>query len=104
MPTRNSCRDIALAAHAIEEAGSTEFDKVVKALEGFHYTSIAGPLTIRACDHQVEIGQATGKVEPVDGKFYSFPFIGPALTAPIEAIGVPPKETGNPRCQSADKD
>ncbi len=90
-----------LAAIAIEKAGSTDFDKLEKALEGLHTTSIAGPLTIRACDHQVQIGQATGKVTPADGKFYTFPFVGPALIAPIEAIAVPPAETGNPRCQAA---
>jgi branched-chain amino acid transport system substrate-binding protein len=90
-----------LAAIAIEKAGSTDFDKLEKALEGLHYTSIAGPLTIRACDHQVQIGQATGKVAPADGKFYTFPFVGPALIAPIDAIAVPPAETGNPRCQAA---
>lgn len=87
-----------LAALAMERAGSTDYDKIEKALEGLQYNSVAGPLTIRACDHQVQIGQATGEVEPTTGKFYNFPFIGPALIAPIDAIAVPPAQTGNPRC------
>ncbi|HVE21287.1 MAG TPA: ABC transporter substrate-binding protein [Acidocella sp.] len=87
-----------LAALAIQRAGSTDFDKVEKALEGLQYNSVAGPLTIRSCDHQVQIGQATGEVEPTTGKFYNFPFIGTALIAPIGAIAVPPAQTGNSRC------
>jgi branched-chain amino acid transport system substrate-binding protein len=93
-----------IAALGIERAGTTDFDKVEKALEGLHYASIAGPLTIRPCDHQVQIGQATGQVVPADGKFYSFPFSGPALIAPIDAIAVPPAETGNPRCGTVHSD
>lgn len=93
-----------IAALGIERAGATDFDKVEKALEGLHYASIAGPLTIRPCDHQVQIGQATGQVVAADGKFYSFPFSGPALIAPIDAIAVPPAETGNPRCSTVHSD
>jgi len=93
-----------LAALAIEKAGSTDFDKVEQALEGLHYGSIAGPLVVRACDHQVQIGQATGQVVAADGKFYSFPFSGPALIAPNESISVPPAETGNPRCATVGKE
>jgi len=92
-----------LAALAIARAGGTDFDKVEKALEGLQYASIAGPLTIRPCDHQVQIGQATGEVVPADGKLYAFPYIGTALIAPIEAIAVAPKDTGNPRCAGDSK-
>jgi branched-chain amino acid transport system substrate-binding protein len=92
-----------LAALAIERAGSTDFDKLEKALEGLQYTSIAGPLSIRPCDHQVQIGQATGQVVPADGKLYTFPFIGAALNAPVDAISVAPKDTGNPRCAGDSK-
>lgn len=90
-----------LAALAIERAGTTNFDKVESALEGLRYDSIAGPLTIRACDHQAQIGQATGEVEPATGGYYKFPFVGRALIAPISVIAVPPTETGNTRCTSA---
>jgi len=87
-----------LTALAIERGGSTNFNKLEQALEGLQYNSIAGPLTIRPCDHQVQISQATGEVEPTTGKFYDFPFIGTALIAPVDAIAVPPAQTGNPRC------
>jgi branched-chain amino acid transport system substrate-binding protein len=90
-----------LAAYAINKAGSTDFTKVEKALEGLHYASIAGPLTVRACDHQVQIGQATGVVVPANNNPYPFPFIGPALIAPLSAIQVAPADTGNPRCTAA---
>jgi branched-chain amino acid transport system substrate-binding protein len=89
-----------LAAAAIRKAGSTDFDKVEHALEGFHDDSIAGPLTVRACDHQVQIAQTAGKVVPTDHRFYDFPFLGPAITAPLSAIAVPPQQTGNARCAS----
>ena len=55
---------------------------------------MAGPLTIRACDHQVQIAQATGEVVATTNKPYPFPFIGSAYIAPISAIAVPPAETG----------
>lgn len=87
-----------LAAAAIAKAGSTDFDKVQAVLEGFKTESIAGPLEIRACDHQVQLPQVAGKVVPADGKLYSFPFVGPAIVAPLSAIQVPPEETGNKRC------
>jgi ABC-type branched-subunit amino acid transport system substrate-binding protein len=87
-----------LAAAAIAKAGSSDFDKVQAVLEGFKTDSIAGPLEIRACDHQVQLPQVAGKVVPADGKFYSFPFVGPAIIAPLPAIQVPPEETGNKRC------
>lgn len=89
-----------LAAYVFAKAGSTDFDKVVKAAEGLQYASVAGPLVIRACDHQVQIGQATGEVVATTNNPYPFPFIGPAYIAPISAIEVPPAETGNPRCTS----
>jgi ABC-type branched-subunit amino acid transport system substrate-binding protein len=87
-----------LAAYAINKAGSTDFNKIESALEGLHYASISGPLIVRACDHQVQIGEAVGEVEPANNKPYAFPFIGPALIAPLSAIQVAPADTGNPRC------
>jgi ABC-type branched-subunit amino acid transport system substrate-binding protein len=90
-----------LAAYAINQAGSTDFAKVESALEGLHYASIAGPLVVRACDHQVQIGEATGEVVAATNNPYPFPFIGPALIAPLSAIEVKPADTGNPRCTAA---
>ncbi|MCB8882608.1 ABC transporter substrate-binding protein [Acidisoma cellulosilytica] len=90
-----------LAAAIFTKAGSTDFDTVVKTAEGFKLDSIAGPLVIRACDHQVQIGQATGQVVPTNNNPYPFPFIGTAFIAPLSAIAVAPQDTGNPRCSSA---
>jgi branched-chain amino acid transport system substrate-binding protein len=90
-----------LAAAAIRKAGSTDYDGIEHALEGFHDDSIAGPLTVRACDHQVQIAQTAGKVVPADHRFYAFPFLGPAIVAPLSAIAVAPRDTGNPRCAGA---
>lgn len=92
---------IKLAAAAIAAAGSTDFGKVEKALEGFKTDSIAGPLEVRACDHQVQLPQVGGVVIPADRKYYDFPFLGPALIAPLPAIAVPPSETGNARCTAS---
>ncbi len=90
-----------LAAYAINKAGSTDFSNIETALEGLHYASIAGPLVVRACDHQVQIGEATGEVVPANNNPYAFPFIGPSLIAPLSAIQVAPADTGNPRCTTA---
>jgi branched-chain amino acid transport system substrate-binding protein len=93
-----------LAAYAINQAGSTDFGKLEKVLEGLHYASIAGPLVVRTCDHQVQIGEATGEVVAANNNPYAFPFIGPALIAPLSAIQVAPADTGNPRCAVATTD
>jgi branched-chain amino acid transport system substrate-binding protein len=90
-----------LAAAAITAAGSTDFDKVEKALEGFKTDSIAGPLEVRACDHQIQLPEVAGVVVSADKKFYDFPYVGPAVIAPLSAIAVPPQETGNPRCKTS---
>jgi branched-chain amino acid transport system substrate-binding protein len=90
-----------LAASAIAAADSTDFDKVEKVLEGFKTDSIAGPLEVRACDHQIQLPQVAGVVVPADKKYYDFPYLGPALLAPLSAIAVPPVETGNPRCKTS---
>jgi hypothetical protein len=58
-------------------------------------------LVVRACDHQIQIGEATGEVVAADNNPYAFPFIGPARIAPLSAIQVAPADTGNPRCSAA---
>jgi hypothetical protein len=90
-----------LAASAIAAADSTDFDKVEKVLEGFKTDSIAGPLEVRACDHQIQLPQIAGVIIASDKRFYDFPYLGPALVAPLSAIAVPPEETGNPRCKTS---
>ena len=48
-------------AEAIKKAGATDSDKVSKALLGLTLDTPAGPLTIRAKDHQANRGQLYGK-------------------------------------------
>jgi branched-chain amino acid transport system substrate-binding protein len=46
---------------AVEKAGSTETDKVVKSLSGLQFDSVVGPVTVRAFDHQGTTPHWTGK-------------------------------------------
>jgi branched-chain amino acid transport system substrate-binding protein len=50
---------------AVEKAGSTDGDAVVKALSGLVYDGPAGQFEIRAGDHQAVVGPTWGKI----GKF-----------------------------------
>jgi branched-chain amino acid transport system substrate-binding protein len=60
---------------AIKKAGSTESDKVAKALLGLSVDTPAGKLTIREKDHQANRGQLYGKTA-MDPKF-PFPIMKP---------------------------
>ncbi|HYB43321.1 MAG TPA: ABC transporter substrate-binding protein [Candidatus Methylomirabilis sp.] len=63
-------------AEAIKKAGSTDSDKVAKALLGLTVDTPMGPLTIREKDHQANRGQLYGKTA-MDPK-YPFPIMKPA--------------------------
>jgi branched-chain amino acid transport system substrate-binding protein len=55
----------------IEKAGSIEAAKLRAALEGLQVTSIKGPITMRACDHQAEEPGFIARVEKDEaGKAY----------------------------------
>jgi branched-chain amino acid transport system substrate-binding protein len=60
---------------AIKKAGSTESDKVSKALLGLSIVSPHGPLTIRTKDHQANRGMLWGKT--VKDPKYPFPVLQP---------------------------
>src|SRR6266571_5313008 len=60
---------------AIKKAGSTDSDKVAKALLGLTVDTPAGKLTIREKDHQANRGQLYGKTA-MDSK-YPFPIMKP---------------------------
>jgi branched-chain amino acid transport system substrate-binding protein len=49
----------ALAA-AIDKAGGTAPDKLIKALEGLSFATPVGPVTVRAADHQATLGTWVG--------------------------------------------
>lgn len=88
-----------LAADAFKKSNTTDFDGFVHALEGYQTSSIAGPLTVRACDHEIQVGQVYGVVGPATGKPYNFPYITQSGEVPLSAIEVAPQDTGNPRCK-----
>ena len=80
-------------AKAIEKAGSTDVDKVIAAWEGLEYDSIAGKMTMRACDHQ---NQAPIWIAPLvkDNPFFKHAYVGKATAVAPEMIAVPCAQTG----------
>src|SRR4029077_776542 len=64
-------------AEAIKKAGSTDSDKVSKALIGLTVETPVGALTIREKDHQANRGQLYGKTA-MDPK-YPFAIMKPAV-------------------------
>jgi branched-chain amino acid transport system substrate-binding protein len=53
---------------AIEKAGGVDTDKLIAALEGLTVETVAGPMTIRASDHQSTMGAWVGLTTLKDGK------------------------------------
>lgn len=87
-------------AEAIKKAGSTDADKIVKAWEGMSFDGFAGKYTMRACDHQIQTPGAVAVIQ-ANHSFRSIldhAYLGEPTVISAEAISVPPKETGNPRC------
>src|SRR5438034_10926234 len=66
-------------AEAIKKAGSTESDKVSKALLGLTVETPIGPQTIREKDHQANRGQLYGKTV----KYPKYPF---AIMKPVQYV------------------
>ena len=88
-------------AEAIKKSGSVEADELIKTLEGMTFEGPTGKMTIRPCDHQVQMDgwiAVVQKDHPFKGVL-DYPFIGEAMKIPVEKISVPPQETGNPRCK-----
>jgi branched-chain amino acid transport system substrate-binding protein len=53
---------------AIEKAGGVDTDKLIAALEGLTVETVAGPMTMRASDHQSTMGAWVGLTTLKDGK------------------------------------
>jgi len=53
---------------AIEQAGTTETEKLIDTLEGMTAQTVIGPITIRASDHQSTMGAWVGKLTVREGK------------------------------------
>jgi len=87
-------------AEAIKKANSIKNEDVIKAWEGLTYTSPMGPMTMRACDHQVIAQIPVAEILPGPGAFFKFPYLGKPLTLiPGEKAAVPAELVNNPRCK-----
>jgi branched-chain amino acid transport system substrate-binding protein len=92
---------VSFLAEAIKKAGSIDADKVVQAWEGMSFEGLAGKMTMRACDHQIQAPGVVGMIQK-DHAFRNildFPLPGTVVVIPAVQIAVPPEETGNPRCK-----
>lgn len=69
---------------AIKKAGTTDTDKVIKALEGLTIDSSVGKLTMRAKDHQAIRGMYWGPVTKVPE--YPFPILKPVRYIPADEL------------------
>jgi branched-chain amino acid transport system substrate-binding protein len=69
---------------ALVKAGTTETEKVIKAMEGLSIDTPIGQIKMRACDHQAETPAFWGKIIQVEG--YPFPVIKQVITTPPEKI------------------
>jgi len=86
-------------AAAIEKAGTTDVEKVIKAWEGMEIEAAWGKAKMRACDHQM-IGPGVAAEVVPKTKFYAdIPYMGTPTIIPAVQITTPPGKTGNPRCK-----
>jgi branched-chain amino acid transport system substrate-binding protein len=69
---------------AVLKAGSTETEKVIKALEGLKIETVVGPIAMRACDHQAVTATFWGKLDKVAG--YPFPILTDIVATPADKV------------------
>ncbi len=72
---QNAYVGLQLLAAAANEAGTTETDAVIEALEGRQYEAPMGPLTLRADDHQAIVDVSWGKT--IASTEYDFRILDP---------------------------
>jgi branched-chain amino acid transport system substrate-binding protein len=70
---------------AVETAGSTDSEKVSKALDGLKWTSLRGERFIRAEDHMANVGIYVG-VTAKDPKFKDFLILKDVVEVPAEKV------------------
>jgi hypothetical protein len=65
------------------------------------FEGLAGKVTMRACDHQIQTPGFVGVIQTdhPNKNILDFPFIGKTIVVPAEKVSVPPGETGNSRCK-----
>lgn len=73
-------------AAGIEEAGSTDTDAVIKALEGLTIETPIGTQTMRASDHQANRGQFWGQVSESDIEGYDAKIMDPVEYIPADDL------------------
>ncbi len=69
---------------ALLKAGTTDTEKVIKALEGLTIDTPVGKITMRACDHQAETPAFWGKIVQEEG--FPFPVIKDVVVTPPDKI------------------
>ncbi|MGO9774853.1 MAG: ABC transporter substrate-binding protein [Roseiarcus sp.] len=104
LQTGQSLAGISWFLDAVKKAGSLDTESIIKAWEGDRAEILWGPAQMRACDHQLQSGCGVATIEkpgdiPEAIRFFpEFPYIGSATLLPVEAVSIPPGETGNKRC------
>lgn len=87
---------------AVEKAGSLDPEKIIKAWEGMHFTSINGEdVYMRACDHQLMLPMFVAKIEKGKNPYLpDLPYLGkPIAKISIEDTAIPFTADYNPRCK-----
>ena len=85
-----------LLAAAANDAGTSDTDAVIEALEGRQYEAPMGPLTLRADDHQAIVDVTWGK--PIASPEYDFHILDPTQVISGESVTRPAPLT---QCQMA---
>ncbi|MGK7875147.1 MAG: ABC transporter substrate-binding protein [Xenococcaceae cyanobacterium] len=94
--TQNAYVGLHLLAAAANDAGTTDTEAVIEALEGRQYSAPMGKLTLRAQDHQALVDVTWGKTVASDD--YDFRVLEPIKVVKGESVTRSPSLTG---CQMA---
>ncbi len=76
-------------AAALDKAGATDAEAVIKAFQDLRFDSPIGPITFRAADHQATMGAWVGRTTVKDGR----PVMADWRYVPGDAVLPSPKET-----------
>jgi branched-chain amino acid transport system substrate-binding protein len=79
-------------ADGVKTAGNFDADKVSAALSGATVGTIRGPVHLRACDHQAEVGEYVGEVAPAIDPKYGFQIYSTTTLIPAAKIMLSCKE------------
>jgi branched-chain amino acid transport system substrate-binding protein len=80
---------------AIKKAGTTNTEKVIKALEGLTIETAIGPVKMRECDHQAITPAFWGQIAEVPG--YPFPVLKDVVMTPPDKVMPSCKEIAEER-------